>query len=75
MNKLKELWIALKSKFITYHKLHVSYNAYFGDEDDREFVVKKFLTKKEKHLKFITSDGKTVEIQGVEGLNYRIEEL
>ena len=50
MSKLKELWITLKSKFITYHKLHVSYNAYFGDEDDREFIVRKFLTKKKKNI-------------------------
>ena len=76
MSKLKELWIALKSKFmqlIINSMLVIMLTS--ETKDDREFIVRKFLTKKEKHLKFITSDGKTVEIQGVEGLNYRIEEL
>ena len=51
---MAEFWEWLKSLFITYYKLTVSYNATWGDKDDQSFVVKKFYVKKEKHLKFKT---------------------
>jgi len=57
------------------YRLLVSYNAIFGDSDDREFIVKKFNKKQEKFLSFITDDGELVEIRGADGLNYRIEQL
>ena len=72
---MAEFWEWLKSLFITYYKLTVSYNATWGDKDDQSFVVKKFYVKKEKHLKFKTKKGEIVEIRGAEGLNYKIEEL
>ena len=72
---MAEFWEWLKSLFITYYKLTVSYNATWGDNDDQSFVVKKFYVKKEKHLKFKTRKDEVVEIRGAEGLNYKIEEL
>lgn len=73
--KLKTFWYWLKSLFITYYTLKVSYNATWGDSDDQEFIVKKFIKKQDKFLKFVTQEGELVEIRGAEGLNYRIQEL
>ncbi len=73
--KLKNFWNWVKSLFITYYKLQVSYNHTWGDADDQEFIVKKFHKKQEKFLSFTTRDGEFVEIRGADGLNYRIEEL
>jgi hypothetical protein len=53
----------------------VSYNQIWGDADDRDYIVKKFITKKEKFIKFVNDDGDVVEISGSDGLNYRIEQL
>ena len=57
------------------YKLLVSYNQTWGDADDQEFLVKKFLKNQEKFLQFTTDDGELVEIRGADGLNYRIEQL
>ena len=73
--KLIAFWNWLKSLFITYYQLKVSYNATWGDADDQEFIVKKFIKKQEKFLSFITREGELVEIRGAEGLNYRITQL
>ena len=73
--KLKAFWYWLKSLFITYYELKVSYNATWGDADDQEFIVKKFIKEQEKFLSFITREGELVEIRGAEGLNYRITQL
>ena len=72
---LKKFWYWLKSLFTTYYVLKVSYNATWGDSDDQEFIVKKFIKKQEKFLSFITREGELVEIRGAEGLNYRITQL
>lgn len=71
----KKLWIAFKALFITLHKLNVSYNQVWGDHDDQKFIVRKFFKKTDKHLRFRTESGEIVEIQGAEGLNYKIEEM
>ena len=73
--KLQEFWLWFIAKLFPRYKLIVSYNAVWGDSDDQEFIVKKFLCKKPKYLKFITHEGDKVEITGAEGLNYRIEEI
>ena len=73
--KLKNFWNWVKSLFITYYKVDVSYNHTWGDADDQSFIVKKFHKKQEKFLSFTTQDGELVEIRGAEGLNYRITEL
>jgi hypothetical protein len=72
---LKKFWYWLKSLFTTYYVLKVSYNATWGDSDDQEFIVKKFIKKQDKFLSFITREGELVEIRGAEGLNYRITQL
>tara|TARA_X000001382_G_C3010852_1_gene128443 strand:- start:31 stop:282 length:252 start_codon:yes stop_codon:yes gene_type:complete len=72
---LQDYWFWLKSFFITYYSLKVSYNATWGDSDDQEFIVKKFIKKQPKFISFITEEGELVEISGADGLNYRIQEL
>ena len=72
---LKRFWFWLKSLFTTYYSLKVSYNATWGDADDQEFIVKKFIKKQPKFISFITEDGELVEISGADGLNYRIQQL
>ena len=72
---LQKFWFWLKSFFITYYSLKVSYNATWGDADDQEFIVKKFIKKQPKFISFITEDGDLVEISGADGLNYRIQQL
>ena len=73
--KLIKFWYWLKGWFVTYHLLKVSYNATWGDSDDQEFIVKKFIKKQPKFISFITEEGELVEISGADGLNYRIQEL
>jgi hypothetical protein len=70
-----KFWQWLKSLFITRYRITVSYNNEWGDSDDKEFISKKVITQKEKHLKFRDNDGKLIEIRSVQGLHYRIEEL
>lgn len=62
-------------KLFPRYAVTVSYNQIWGDADDQEYIVKKFLVKKEKQLKFINDDGDVIEISGSDGLNYRIEQL
>ena len=73
--KLQALWLWIKSFFNTYYSLKVSYNATWGDADDQEFIVKKFIKKQPKFISFITEEGELVEISGADGLNYRIQQL
>jgi hypothetical protein len=73
--KIEAFWFWLKSLFITYYSLKVSYNATWGDSDDQEFIVKKFIKKQPKFISFITEEGEFVEISGADGLNYRIQQL
>ena len=65
-------WIL--SLFRTRYRVTVSYNAEWGDKDDRVYRnVRKIITKKEKMLSFIDEDKRPVEIRGAAGLNYKIE--
>ena len=70
--RIKAFWLWLVAWWSPRWDLEVSYNKEWGDEDDRKYVVKKFLIKKEKHLKFVTHEKDVVEIQSPSGLNYRI---
>jgi hypothetical protein len=73
---LKRSWIWIKSWFVTYHRVTVSYNAIYGDADDQVFDnVRKILKQQEKLLIFINEDGDKVQFQGADGLNYKIEEI
>ena len=73
--KLKAFWFWLKSLFITYYSLKVSYNATWGDADDQTFIVRKFYKKQPNYIRFKTQDGDIVELRGAEGLNYRIKQI
>lgn len=72
---LQRFWFWLKSLFITYYSIKVSYNSTWGDSDDQEYIVKKFIKKQPKFVSFITDEGDLIEISGAEGLNYRITQL
>ena len=72
---IQRFWFWLKSLFITYYSIKVSYNSTWGDSDDQEFIVKRFIKKQPKFVSFITEEGDLVEISGAEGLNYRITQL
>ena len=72
--QLKNLWSWIKSLFMTRYTVSVSYNAEWGDKDDRIYSgVRKIITKKEKLLSFIDENKNPVEIRGATGLNYKIE--
>tara|TARA_Y100000816_G_scaffold268408_1_gene230585 strand:- start:419 stop:676 length:258 start_codon:yes stop_codon:yes gene_type:complete len=78
MDKLKK-WVKyiyewIKSLFTTRYKVTVSFNNVYGDADDRSFIAKKIITQKEKHLKFVDEDNKTVEYRSSGGLNFIIED-
>jgi|TARA_R110000803_G_scaffold182825_1_gene245245 hypothetical protein len=75
LEKLTKFWYWLKSWFITYHELTVSYNATWGDADDTKYIVSKFYKKQPNYIKFKTQEGEMVEIRGADGLNYKIFEL
>lgn len=72
---LAKFWFWFKSWFITYYTLKVSYNSTWGDSDDQEYIVKKFIKKNPKYISFYTEEGDFVEISGAEGLNYRITQI
>ena len=76
MDNLKKLWQWLVAWFIylfaNRYKVTVSFNKEYGDSDDKTYISKKIITKKEKHLKFVTHDKEVVEISSPSGLNYRI---
>jgi hypothetical protein len=64
----------LKSVFVTRYLITVSFNNIYGDGDDRQFIAKKIISQKEKHLKFRDEDGKTIEYRSSGGLNYIVED-
>tara|TARA_B100001063_G_C16256738_1_gene307975 strand:+ start:256 stop:417 length:162 start_codon:yes stop_codon:yes gene_type:complete len=53
----------------------VSFNKEYGDADDKTYISKKIITKKEKHLKFKDADDNVVEYRSASGLNYIIEDI
>ena len=75
LEKLTQFWYWLKSWFVTYYEVRVSYNHVWGDEDDQTFIASKFFKKQPNFLKFKTQEGDIIEIRGAEGLNYRITQL
>ena len=75
VTKFKAFWLWFIAKLFPRYTLLVSYNNTWGDQDDQQFIVKKFLKKQPTYLKFKTHEGDLVEIRGADGLNYRIEQL
>ena len=85
MERLKRLWSwirkttryiyeSIKSMFVKRYLVTVSFNSVYGDSDDRQFITRKVIIQKEKHLKFRDDHGKIVEYRSSGGLNYVIEE-
>ncbi len=73
--KLKLLLDWILSLFRTRYKVTVSFNKEYGDADDRNYVAKKIIIQKEKHLKFRDEKDKIVEYRSAAGLNYIIEDM
>mgnify|MGYP003109492479 FL=1 len=73
--KLKIILNWFLSLFRTRYKVTVSFNKEYGDSDDRNYVAKKILIQKEKHLKFRNEENKIVEYRSAAGLNYIIEDM
>tara|TARA_S200002703_G_scaffold74749_1_gene64461 strand:+ start:801 stop:1031 length:231 start_codon:yes stop_codon:yes gene_type:complete len=73
--KLKFVLDYLLNLFRTRYKVTVSFNKEYGDSDDRTYISKKIITKKEKHLKFKDEDNNLIEYRSAGGLNYIIEDI
>ena len=73
--KLKIILNWFLSLFRTRYKVTVTFNKEYGDSDDRNYVAKKILIQKEKHLKFRNEENKIVEYRSAAGLNYIIEDM
>ena len=58
MEKIKKFWLWFISKIFPRYTLKVSYNDTWGDQDDQEYIVKKFY---KKHWNFFDFD--TFKIQ------------
>jgi len=63
------------SLFQTRYKITVSFKKENGEEEDKTYISKKIITKKEKHLKFKDADDNVVEYRSASGLNYIIEDI
>ena len=73
--KLKIILDWFLSLLRTRYKVTVSFNKEYGDSDDRNYVAKKILIQKEKHLKFRNEENKIIEYRSAAGLNYIIEDM
>ena len=71
--KLAINWII--DLFKTRYKITVSFNKEYGDADDKTYITKKIITKKEKHLKFKDENNNLIEYRSASGLNYIIEDM
>jgi|TARA_Y100000114_G_scaffold88241_1_gene81676 phage-related protein len=73
--KLKVFLTWFIDLFRTRYKITVSFNKEYGDSDDKVYISKKIITKKEKHLKFKDEDNNLIEYRSASGLNYIIEDM
>jgi len=74
--RLKNIWNAIKYWFAPEYAITVFRTQDLtGNVFKDEYVSKKILIQKEKHLKFRDSDKKLVELRNSNGLDYRITEL
>ena len=71
--KLALNWII--DLFKTRYKITVSFNKEYGYADDKTYITKKIITKKEKHLKFKDENNNLIEYRSASGLNYIIEDM
>ena len=73
--KLKFVLNWIIDLFRTRYKITVSFNKEYGDADDKIYITKKIITKKEKHLKFKDENNNLIEYRSSSGLNYIIEDI
>ena len=73
--KLKFVLNWIIDLFRTRYKITVSFNKEYGDADDKSYISKKIITKKEKHLKFKDENNNLIEYRSSSGLNYIIEDM
>ena len=73
--KLKVFLTWFIDLFRTRYKITVSFNKEYGDSDNKVYISKKIITKKEKHLKFKDEDNNLIEYRSASGLNYIIEDM
>tara|TARA_R100000406_G_scaffold27468_1_gene17694 strand:- start:66 stop:296 length:231 start_codon:yes stop_codon:yes gene_type:complete len=73
--KLKVFLTWFIDLFRTRYKITVSFNKEYGDSDDKVYISKKIITKKEKHLKFKDENNNLIEYRSASGLNYIIEDM
>ena len=73
--KLKFVLNWIIDLFRTRYKITVSFNKEYGDSDDKVYISKKIITKKEKHLKFKDENNNLIEYRSASGLNYIIEDM
>ena len=73
--EIKNIVRWLLDLFITRYKVTVSFNKEYGDADDRNYIAKKIIVQKEKHLKFRDEDDKIIEYRSAAGLNYILEDI
>ena len=73
--KLKVFLTWFIDLFRTRYKITVSFNKEYGDADDKSYISKKIITKKEKHLKFKDENNNLIEYRSASGLNYIIEDM
>ena len=69
-----KIWEWIKSLFLTRYKITVSFILVYGDADDKHYIAKKIITRKEKLLIFVDEDDNKVEYRSSTGLNYIIED-
>jgi capsular polysaccharide biosynthesis protein len=70
MNKIIQYFL---KKFKVKYKVTVSFNKEYGDSDDKVYITKKILIKKNNHLKFVNENNVLIEYRSASGLNYIIE--
>ncbi len=70
----KYIYQTIKGWIFRRYRITVSFNNEYGDGDDRNYIAKKILIQKEKHLKFVDEDGKKIEHRSPGGLNFIIED-
>tara|TARA_B100001996_G_scaffold80596_1_gene59434 strand:- start:151 stop:384 length:234 start_codon:yes stop_codon:yes gene_type:complete len=74
--RIIKIWNAIKYYFAPEYKITVFRTQDLtGNVFKDEYISKKILIQKEKHLKFKDSDKKIVELRSSNGLDYRIVEL
>jgi hypothetical protein len=75
-SRLRKIWNNIKYWFRPEYKITVFRTQDLtGNVFKDEYVSKKLLIQKEKHLKFLDTDKKVVELRSSNGLDYRIVEL